>query len=409
MQVYIREGEAKFLVNDGITAKGTSAEALKIENTNAEVIAIISGDVIAEGIETEKEEEWGRTGVVALQIENITEEGEAGTVDVMIAGNVISSEDGIMFNSGTEQEEGGAVAGDEKTRIEVLGDVTAGNYAVYTRPAGVPFNTDIIVDGTVSGARGSIVLPEDIDTSSLKLTFWKVVPDANGALALWESLDEEGGTTLTQAKEVEKDIQYIIRVLEPEEGGTVSLSGTTQVEGFDTIYNVAREGDKVYLIIAPEDGWKVLDAFRNAEKKLSMTSETDTAWYINVPHGGGVTLSALLLNTRSDKPDQSKQQKPVAAYNYKSAENYDHFENRNAIAPVGKPWYQVLVDAGSGTVDGREAITAMVESGGTYRLPGAEWQGHTFAGWKNRETGDLFEAGTEVTITASTTFDAQWK
>ena len=58
--------------------------------------------------------------------------------------------------------------------------------------------------------------------------------------------------------------------------------------------------------------------------------------------------------------------------------------------------------------DNRNNTTSEVESGTTVTLPDAYRIGYTFNGWRSNVDNDLHKAGTSVTITANTTFTADW-
>lgn len=58
--------------------------------------------------------------------------------------------------------------------------------------------------------------------------------------------------------------------------------------------------------------------------------------------------------------------------------------------------------------DNRDNTTSEVESGTTVTLPNAYRIGYTFNGWRSSADNNLHKAGTSVTITANTTFTADW-
>lgn len=58
--------------------------------------------------------------------------------------------------------------------------------------------------------------------------------------------------------------------------------------------------------------------------------------------------------------------------------------------------------------DNRNNTTSEVESGTTVTLPDAYRIGYTFNGWRSNVDNDLHKKGTSVTITANTTFTADW-
>ena len=127
----------------------------------------------------------------------------------------------------------------------------------------------------------------------------------------------------TDDKDFEKSIEYIIRLEQPEKGGTVTatyangdplrsffnngnnnqlssnslaaygdiLDKTAAPEPEVKDYEVAHEGEKVVLHVDLDKGYKLVGAYNGTEEKTPLKKDKDGNYYIEVPNGGGVDLS----------------------------------------------------------------------------------------------------------------------
>ncbi|MBQ3277663.1 MAG: InlB B-repeat-containing protein [Clostridia bacterium] len=399
------KGEADLYVEGNVIADADNGQAIavNIDNSNSITNAAIFGDVTANGNEN----------AVGLAIRNnanpgvTSENDKESAVNVLVGGNVSSTGYGlvigtpIMYQAEAIDEESESAT---KTRVEILGDLTAENYAIGIIDAP---NTDIIVDGTVEGGKAAVVIKEDADISSTVLTVWKMIPDENGALLLNGTLEYGDNsivvTTTGQNKEAEKNINYIIRVIQPDAGATLSVSGTTEYEGYD----VAREGDTVFLNAVMMPGWRILNAYWDEYQSELMTALNDRTFYMVVPHGGGVVLSALLEKTQ--KPECTR---PNITVTYRdpadSATAYaGGYLTVNPNKKTGKHYMVAMVGNG-GTIDGRSTLTKSVKEGDSLTLPIPVQDGKTFLGWSTGDNTELIPGGTSVVITEKVAYRAMW-
>ena len=146
----------------------------------------------------------------------------------------------------------------------------------------------MLIDGTLSGEKASIVLSGTADNDNMSLTVWEVKANDDGNLAERYDVNENQGSRVTD-REFEKQIQYIIK-LEPNENATLSTEGTTEYEG----YNVAREGDTVVLKVNVADGYHIVNAFNGTDTKVELLRDENGNYYLVVPRGGAVLLSVTL-------------------------------------------------------------------------------------------------------------------
>ena len=270
----------------------------------------VGGNVTAKG-------DLNATGV---QVYNELLDKAASNIVILVNGSVTSDGTGIdasiLADSLNNHD-----AGDSKenllgkTMITILDDVTAKGTGIWI--GGPATNTEIVVDGTVSGEEYPIRLGQSTDTESLILTVWAIEPDDSGAV-IRRATEWDPETRKRQYPEdeaAEAQVQYIIRVEQPKKGGQLYTEGTTEYQG----YEVAHEGDTVYLKAELKPGFRILKAFYDTDKIHEMEKEGKNVFSMTVPRGGAVLLSALIGNIQ--KQESVKPQNPV----YTEKVNYDKY------------------------------------------------------------------------------------
>jgi len=89
---------------------------------------------------------------------------------------------------------------------------------------------------------------------------------------------------------------YIAKVEQPSKGGTlkaVDPNGSDLSKSYD--FPVAHEGDKVILKANLQSGWKIKAAYNGkGANKQQLSKDKNGNYYIIVPKGGGINLSADL-------------------------------------------------------------------------------------------------------------------
>ena len=392
------DGEIDLYVGGSVIADADNGDAVAIEiyNQEANTQVEVRGNVTATGNEQS----------YALFIDNSSwpnanEADQTSGVDVFVGGSVSSTGDGLIIQSAYDDSQTGS-APIPQTTVEIRGDLTADNRGIVIQQgisSNALENATVIVNGTVSGTKGAVVIDKNItDTSTPNLVVWKIEPDENGALVQWEDGD---------AEDVEKNIWYIIHVEQPEDGATLTATGTGQIVGRDTVYEVAHEGDTVYLNAVMMPGWRILNAYWDEYQSELMTALNDRTFYMVVPHGGGVVLSALLQQTL--KPQCVR---PNITVTYRdpadSATAYaGGYLTVNPNKKTGKHYMVAMVGNG-GTIDGRSALTKSVKEGDSLTLPIPVQDGKTFLGWSTGDNTELIPGGTSVVITEKVAYRAMW-
>ena len=153
---------------------------------------------------------------------------------------------------------------------------------------------NVLVTDTVSSDGCPVVIDDGGNTENISLTVWRIIPDENGAVAC--SPTGVYGTNV-EYEEFEKQIMYIIKVNQPN-GGTISATkadGSALLKSRD--YDVALEGEKVLL--KPSTGYKISSAYNTVDgSKLNLSQDADGNYYVIVPKGGAVLLSAELVKEK---------------------------------------------------------------------------------------------------------------
>lgn len=259
------------IVNGAVTVKGAAASGVSATSGNNgsgigdDVVILIGQDLIAES----DADDGDATGIESYTID--------GSVTVRIGGDVTATVDN----------------GGDKAR------------AVGISASGQAGKTDILVDGTITAKTAGVIATRE--AGQFELTVWKIVSDIVGAKY------EEGAKNLVEDEVLEAAINYIIKIEQPNEGNILKLVGAsvkkaTMVDG-DRSFDVSHMGQKVYLDV--EDGWVITSAF-NGEGEKVLLDKDDQGWFVVVPNGGGVYLSAKVAKIEP-APEPTPEPEPVPA------------------------------------------------------------------------------------------------
>ena len=264
--------------------------------------------------------------------------------------------------------------------IAVAGDVTStGPNQEYKDSAGISYhgqgNTQFLVLGTVSGNNGIQISKISIK-DGFDVTAWAIKKnDINGEIIAGDDAD---GT-------LAKSINYIVKLEQPVAGGTISAvkeDGSALNKKYDDKgkggVEVASENQKVYLKADLKKGYK-LDGAYNGMKALD---KDDKGYYVMVPRGGGIYLTAVLVLD----------------------------ENGNVVAVQDmSPSAVISLDLAGGTMTGRTEICKAI--GKTFVFTEEPvWEGHQFLYWESMaHPGLQYRTGEKFIIQESDTFVAVWQ
>ena len=208
--------------------------------------------------------------------------------------------------------------------VKIEGDITsngAGLTVVPTRSGG---NINVIVEGTIKGESGAVVVNDNVNAGNFNLTVWKIEPaayyeyDENGEVINEEEhyletvVPEDEGYKIDPAasEEVLKQVQYIIKVDPNLSNAHVDLDGTTKFTDFTgEEYDVAHEDDKVVIKISADSGYQITGAFNGEGKEETLLRDSEGNYYIVVPRGGGVYLTATVEAINQGSPEEERGEK----------------------------------------------------------------------------------------------------
>ena len=226
--------------------------------------------------------------------------------------------DVVLLENYNVNSTGNGIAGSfEKLAIDDKSSLTAKGTGIRSlaETAEITAQTDVIGDeyGVESGSQLKYTTADSVIGG--KAAFLKDDFTKQDDITVWEAkgekvIDSKNGTaTAEQIEKAEKEIKYVIKQSETENGtieiiptiGTVSLTGS---DGVEKTYNVALQDQIVRVKIIPDTGYQVKSTSgRTAELK----SVGDNIYELKVPRGGGVNISALMeaipeIPNTPDKP-----------------------------------------------------------------------------------------------------------
>ena len=160
-------------------------------------------------------------------------------------------------------------------------------------------NVNVVASGTVTGESAAVLVNKNVTEDNLSLTVWQIVPteidNEKHVVAAAERGEEPQVTEKT--KKIEENIRYIIKV-EPNANATLTTGGTTEYDG----YNVAYQGDRVTLKVNAADGYFIEGAYNGLGERIPL-QYADGVYYIDVPMGGGIYLSARIGKHEDPAPE----------------------------------------------------------------------------------------------------------
>ena len=269
-------------VGGNVSAEGDYAAGVyAYAGDESKTSVTVGGDVTVEGKDA--------TGVNAYA-------ADGGEASVTVEGNVSAKLEESGFGAAAvwaSAYEGGSAD------VHVVGDVDGG---IALSTYGDSCEIKVTVEGTVSGEDAAVtVYPGNNNSDEVTLLLWKAELNENGNVVeayqydledfpeeMREEVEKANEENAADAAKVEDNILYIIKLEQLSEGGELSVSGTEKVDGFD----VAKEGDNVILKIAIADGYKLNGAYNGLGEKVALLQDSNGDYYVIVPKGGGVYLSA---------------------------------------------------------------------------------------------------------------------
>jgi LPXTG-motif cell wall-anchored protein len=301
---------ADVTVNGDVTASDQGVRTSS-QSKGSSVDVTVNGDVTATydyGIR-EKTDRGGSSSVtVNGDVTGATGVGAFtfGDSNLLIIGDVDDFENAYQIGG----REGGG-----KITLVIDGDLTGTSQAgLDVGMNGYPGIVDVLVTGTITGNNGKgdnagIEVRNDNTEKNTHVTAWQITPDSNGNVAA-----RSGENGNVAASDLEAAINYIVRVAQPEHGATLTAvnaegGALAQSHGYD----VAHEGEKVLLKVDLEPGFKLVGAYGDEMQKVPLSQDAEGNWYLVVPKGGGVLLSAVIRAASDPEPTPAADEPTPAA------------------------------------------------------------------------------------------------
>lgn len=307
-------GMSTVVVGDDVVAEALNCSETRVNTVvgvdaftnNANASTVVKGGVTAKG--------GLASGIVA---ESAASE-ESPSPDAATGATVLVGQGGVSAQSDTGLDANGIVAFAKNSvvTVRVGGDVTAKSKDDEGSPVGItalgPSGVvDVLVEGTVTAKDAGVLNQKN--SGQLEVTVWKIVSDIVGAK--WDNVAK----ACVEDEALEAAINYIIKVEQPKEGNVLKLIGAsvkkaTMVDG-DRSFDVSHMGQKLYLDV--EEGWAITAAFNGDGEKVPLDKD-DQGWFVVVPNGGGVYLSAQVAKVEPSpeplpKPEPSPEPEPAPA------------------------------------------------------------------------------------------------
>ena len=291
--------------NGGITvasengsAAGISMEAHNGADASAKVAGVVSASadfgnvvgIILDAVDDNTTVKLNTDGIQAKCKDNAI-----GLEITAVDGSAISAEIGKDGIKATGSNSAGALLESKNgasVSLSVKGDVHSyeNGLILFNGEGSTAGSTDVFIEGTLSGEIRSVAVGSANVKDAVSLTVWKAELNHYGKVA--EAID---ASLSGEAEKFEKRILYIIKVEQPEAGGSLSIA---RKDGKDIARShsekVANEGDIILLRADVEDGYKLTAAYNGKGLKIDLLKNENGEYYVIVPKGGGVYLTAEL-------------------------------------------------------------------------------------------------------------------
>ena len=163
---------------------------------------------------------------------------------------------------------------------------------------------EFFLDGTLKSDGVPILIKEDVNPDDVSITVWKIespiqLPDETEEHVVYEDT-ADGIKTTRDSLTVENNINYIIKIEPSQEKYFNLLDGSEKKEHNEQSYDVATQGNKVTLQINVPSGYTLKKAYGDDGKEVELKKDAGGVYFVEVPMGGGVYLSAELEKISTD-------------------------------------------------------------------------------------------------------------
>lgn len=286
------------VVSENGSAAGISMEAHNGADASAKVAGVVSASadfgnvvgIILDAVDDNTTVKLNTDGIQAKCKDNAI-----GLEITAVDGSAISAEIGKDGIKATGSNSAGALLESQNGAIvslSVKGDVHSyeNGLILFNGEDSTAGSTDVFIEGTLSGDIRAVAVGSANVKNAVSLTVWKAELNHYGNVA--EAID---ASLSGEAEKFEKKILYIIKVEQPKAGGSLSIA---RKDGKDIARShsekVANEGDIILLRADVQDGYKLTAAYNGKGLKIDLLKNENGEYYVIVPKGGGVYLTAEL-------------------------------------------------------------------------------------------------------------------
>ena len=240
---------------------------------------------------------------------------------------------------------------------------------------------DILITGTLRSDGTPILIDKEVNTEDVSITVWKIEKSVGPendkeSHIVKEGIRGEEPAVTDKSNKVEAAIKYIIRI-EPSQENIIHLAGAGESHDFP----VAGEGESVTLKIAVPDGYKIIGAYNGIGKKALLRKDEHGDYYVTVPRGGGVYLSAELEKDGDDEEDEVDEEDDDSDRKFVECKYVN--ESCDQKKSCNCECNRIIYDLNGGTLKGdRGPVIVEAESGKEYTLLNAPVKkGARFVRW----------------------------
>ena len=299
--------ETKVIVTGDVEATADHSFCIHVTGRDGDSTVSVTGDVTGQlyGILIDSFPDY--EGNCAVNVTgDVTSKGNVGAGVYMSGGGAkeVHIDGNVSMTTGTTTC-GLILEGDGEATV--TGNVNGKNAGLLLSNVG---ERDVLVEGTISGERG-VRLGYEFNGDNTDLTVWQIASTKEDATEADLVVNDDYSHQLTDDDVTtfcQQSIHYIVKLLQPTEGGTVAAQ-KEDGSALDKHHEkeTAREGDKVYLNIQAGYGYRILKAL-NGDTELD---KDESGFFYKVKRGGGILLSAVLEKIVQPEPEPEPEPEPA--------------------------------------------------------------------------------------------------
>ena len=231
------------------------------------------------------------TGTANMRVGGVVSKNwdKAVEIDSNTKGSIVNfRSDGDIQALGPDSTGVFARADGGKNVIVIDGDATGTKAGMFLYCSETGSN-DVLVTGTISGKNGVDISYNSVENDSL--TVWKIEKGSDGQYISGEEVGTPSDDREIFAK---KRVNYIVFVENLLQGVTLSaFKADSSALDKSHDYDVAHEGDKIIVKVDVAPGAEFNGVYNGKGEQVPLGKDADGNYYIIVPRGGGIYLSAL--------------------------------------------------------------------------------------------------------------------